>query len=49
MSLLERIQKEKKSETVDHGSQQRYRKPALHKDDPYESLKLRIHERIIEK
>lgn len=48
MSLLERIQKEKKSETVDHGSQQRYRKPALHKDDPYESLKLRIHERIIE-
>lgn len=48
MSLLERIQKEKSSEMIDAGSQQKARKPVAPKIDPFENLKAKIHSKIIE-
>lgn len=48
MSLLERIQKEKNIETIDISGQQKVRKPAAPKIDPFERLKEKIHEKIIE-
>ncbi|HEX2947179.1 MAG TPA: CpaF family protein [Clostridia bacterium] len=49
MSLLERIQKEKSGEAaVDTGSQQKTRKAVAPKVDPFESLKEKIHAKIIE-
>jgi len=48
MSLLERMQKEKNIETIDINDRQKVRKPAVPKADPFEGLKEKIHEKIIE-
>jgi pilus assembly protein CpaF len=48
MSLLERMQKEKNIETVDLNDRQKVRKPVMPKTDPFEGLKEKIHEKIIE-
>lgn len=48
MSLLERIQREKKVVAADTGSQQKVGKHAAPKIDPFEDLKVKIHEKIIE-
>lgn len=48
MSLLERMQKEKNIETFDINDRQKVRKPAVPKIDPFEGLKEKIHEKIIE-
>ncbi len=47
MSLLERLQKEKNTETTDN-KVQKSKKPQLEKDDPFDSIKQRIHSKIIE-
>jgi pilus assembly protein CpaF len=47
MSLLERLQKEKSTETADNKAQ-KSKKPQLEKDDPFDSIKKRIHSKIIE-
>lgn len=48
MSLLERIQKEKNIDVIDLSGQQKVRKPVVPKIDPFEGLKEKIHEKIIE-
>lgn len=48
MSLLERLQKEKSVEMPETGGVQKTRKPAVPKVDPFEEIKSRIHNRIIE-
>lgn len=48
MSLLERIQKEKNVEALDTSITQKIRKPVVSKIDPFEEIKGRIHEKIIE-
>ncbi len=48
MSLLERMQKEKNIERIDINDRQKVRKPAAPKTDPFEGLKEKIHEKIIE-
>lgn len=48
MSLLERIQKERVFDAQDAGGQNKSRRSAPQKEDPFEELKTRIHIKIIE-
>jgi len=47
MSLLERLQKEKSTDATDNKTQ-KSKRPQNEKDDPYASVKSRIHSKIIE-
>ncbi|MCX7842959.1 MAG: CpaF family protein [Clostridia bacterium] len=48
MSLLERLQKEKDTETADNKGIKQKKVQAVHKEDPYAAIKAKIHSRIIE-
>ena len=48
MSLLERLQKEKITETVENKTQKTKKSHAVAKEDPFASIKAKIHNKIIE-